>query len=112
MNIKNRVVAFWPRSSMMNGKYGIRVLSTQADMNASWEILDSENIVKTKGAIAASIHDAHRQIRWKHENRRYESSQSRTKCLLIESYYIFRLVRSLFFEPALGYVAMSFDLHE
>ena len=56
----------------MNGKYRIRVLSTQADMNVSWEVLDSGNVVETKGAIAASIHDAYRQIRWKHENRRYE----------------------------------------
>lgn len=42
MDTKNIVVAFWPRSSVMNGKYGIRVISAQADMNASWPLLDSE----------------------------------------------------------------------
>ena len=35
MDTKNIVVAFWPRSSVMNGEYGIRVVSAQADMNAS-----------------------------------------------------------------------------
>lgn len=42
MDTKNIVVAFWPRSSVMNGKYGIRVVSAQADMNASWLLLDSD----------------------------------------------------------------------
>ena len=42
MDTQNIVVAFWPRSSVMNGRYGIRVVSAQADMNASWLLLDSE----------------------------------------------------------------------
>ena len=42
MDTKNIVVAFWPRASVMNLKYGIRVQSAQADMNASWLTLDSE----------------------------------------------------------------------
>lgn len=41
MDTQNIVVAFWPRSSVMNEKYGIRVISAQADMNASWLFLDS-----------------------------------------------------------------------
>ncbi len=42
MDTKNIVIAFWPRSSVMNGKYGIRVISAQAEVNASWLLLDSE----------------------------------------------------------------------
>lgn len=42
MDTKNIVVAFWPRLSVVNTKYGIRVISTQAAMNASWLLLDSE----------------------------------------------------------------------
>lgn len=38
---KNIVLAFWPRSSVMNGKYGIRVVSALADMNTSWPAFDS-----------------------------------------------------------------------
>lgn len=41
MDTKNIVIAIWPRSSVMNGKYGIRAESAQADMNASWPLLDS-----------------------------------------------------------------------
>ena len=42
METQNIVVAFWPRLSMMNVKYGIRMVSAQADINASWLLLDSE----------------------------------------------------------------------
>lgn len=42
MDTQNIVVAFWPRKSVMNLRYGFRVDTTQADMNASWLLLDSE----------------------------------------------------------------------
>ena len=42
MDTKNIVVAFWPRTSVMNEKYGIRMASAQADSNSSWLILSSE----------------------------------------------------------------------
>lgn len=42
MDTQNIVVAFWPRISVMNAKYGIRVQTTRADMNASWLLLNSE----------------------------------------------------------------------
>lgn len=42
MDTRNIVVAFWPRNSLMNTKYGIRVVSPQADVNASSLLLDSE----------------------------------------------------------------------
>ena len=42
MDTKNIVVAFWPRSSVVNGRYGIRVVSAQADMNVTWPPFDSE----------------------------------------------------------------------
>lgn len=42
MDTKNIVVAFWPRTSVVNTKYGLRVLSTQEAMNVSWLLLDSE----------------------------------------------------------------------
>ena len=41
MDTQNIVVAFWPRTSVMNEKYGIRRLSRQVGMNASWLPLDS-----------------------------------------------------------------------
>ena len=42
MDTRNIVVALWPRVSVMNEKYGIRVVSPQPDMNVSWLPLDSE----------------------------------------------------------------------
>ena len=41
MDTQNIVVAIWPRTSVMNELYGIRVLSTQLGMNASYLLLDS-----------------------------------------------------------------------
>ena len=41
MDTQNIVVAIWPRTSVMNELYGIRVLSTQVGTNASWLLLDS-----------------------------------------------------------------------
>ena len=41
MDTQNIVVAIWPRTSVMNELYGIRVLSAQVGMNASWLLLDS-----------------------------------------------------------------------
>ena len=42
MDTRNIVVAFWPRPSVMNVKYGIRAETTQANMNTSWLLLDLE----------------------------------------------------------------------
>ena len=42
MDTGNIVVAFWPRNSVMNAKYGIRVVTAPADANASWVLVDSE----------------------------------------------------------------------
>ena len=42
MDTKNIVIAFWPRTSVMNQDYGIRVVLPQPDINTSWLLLDSE----------------------------------------------------------------------